>query len=184
MKNREQKKKDLEALKKDLDKVTSLIVAGFSGITVEQDYELRKQVRLAGGKYRVVKNTVAELAAKGTPAEAVLKGLSGGTAIAYTDKDAVALAKALTAYAKTHPVLTFKAGGVEGRVFDIKHLSDLATMPSKEELISKMLFLINSPAQRLATVLGAVARNLAVVVDQAVKEKKFGGEAEEPAVPA
>lgn len=182
MKNREQKKKDLDALKHDLEKADNVIVSSFSGITVEQDYELRKQVRQAGGKYRVVKNTVAELAAKGTPAEAVLKDLSGATAIAYTDKDPVALAKALITYAKNNPVLTFKSGVVEGRVFDIKRLTDLATMPSKEELVSKILFLVNAPAQRLVTVLSAVSRNLAVVVDQAVKEKKFGEDG--PAVTA
>jgi large subunit ribosomal protein L10 len=175
MKNREQKKKDLKALRTDLEKAASVIVSGFSGITVEQDYELRKQVRQAGGKYRVVKNTVAELAARGTPAEQVLKGLSGPTALVYTQGDAVALAKVLTAYARANPALTFKAGVVEGRAFNIAQLADLASMPSKEELISKLLFLIEAPARRLVTVLGALPRNLAVVVDQAVKENKFAG---------
>lgn len=175
MKNREQKKKELEALKAELEKARTMIVSGFTGLTVEQDYELRKQIRAAGGKYRVVKNTVAELAGKGTPAEPVLTGLAGPTALAYTETDPVALAKALTAYAKTNPLLTFRAGMVEGRVISMAEIPQLATMPSKEELISKLLFLLNAPAQRLATVMGAVARNLAVVVDQAAKENKFAG---------
>ncbi len=175
MKTRQEKKKELDALHADLEKAKTMIVSNFGAITVEQDYELRKQIRQAGGKYRVVKNTIAEQAAKGTVAEPVLQGLTGRTAIAITDADPVALAKAMTAYAKTNPVLTFRAGVVEGRVIPMEKIPDLANMPSKEELISKLLFLLNAPAQRLATVIGAVTRNLAVVVDQAVKQNKFEG---------
>jgi len=97
------------------------------------------------------------------------------TSVAYTVTDPVALAKALTNYAKTNPSFTFKAGIVEGRVIDIKAISDLANMPSREEILSRLLFLINAPAQRLATVVNAVGRNLAVVIDQGVKENKFNG---------
>jgi len=93
--------------------------------------------------------------------------------MAYTDKDPVALAKALTTYAKAHPAFTFKAGLVEGRVVDVKAINDLATLPSKEEIFSKLLYLINAPAQRLVTAMNAVGRNVAVVVDQGVKENKF-----------
>lgn len=171
--NRDEKKQEQEKLKQELEKTPHVIVNGFSGLTVAQDYELRKKVRAAGGKYKVVKNTLAERASQGTPAEPVLKNLAGPTSIAYTDGDPVALAKALTEYAKSNPAFSFKAGVVEGRVVNIKDLTVIATMPSKEELISKVLYLIQAPAQRLATVVGAVARNLAVVVDQAAKEKKF-----------
>lgn len=173
MKNREQKKKELEALKAELQRHRNIIVSAFTGLTVSQDYDLRRQVRQAGGKYRVVKNTLAERAARGTEAEPVLSNLTGPTALAYTEKDPAALAKALIAYAKANPAFTFRAGVVEGRVISIAEISELATMPSKEELISKLLFLLNAPAQRLASALGAVARNLAVVLDQAAKEKKF-----------
>jgi large subunit ribosomal protein L10 len=93
--------------------------------------------------------------------------------MAYTTKDPVSLAKALTTYAKNNPTFTFKAGLVEGRVIEIKAINDLANMPSKEEILSKLLFLINAPAQRLVTAMNAVGRNLAVVVDQGVKENKF-----------
>ena len=103
----------------------------------------------------------------------MLSDLRGMTSLAYTEGDPVALAKALTAYAKTNPAFTFKAGMVEGRVIDVKEINDLAAMPSKEEIFAKLLYLINAPAQRLATAVNAVGRNLAVVVDQGVKENKF-----------
>jgi large subunit ribosomal protein L10 len=174
MKNKDDKKKDLEALRQDLEKARNLFVTGYEKLRVEQDFELRKVVRGAGGKYRVIKNNLAELASEGTSAEAVLKGLRGMTSLAYTSNDPVALAKALTTYAKANPTFTFKAGLVEGRVIDIKAINDLATMPSKEEIFAKLLFLMNAPAQRLVTAMNAVGRNLAVVVDQGVKENKFG----------
>jgi large subunit ribosomal protein L10 len=173
MKSKDYKKKDIDALRQDLEKSKNLFVTGYEKLRVDQDFELRKVVRGAGGKYRVIKNNLAEKAAEGTPAEAVLKGLRGMTSMAYTTKDPVALAKALTTYAKNNPTFTFKAGLVEGRVIEIKAINDLANMPSKEEILSKLLFLINAPAQRLVTAMNAVGRNLAVVVDQGVKENKF-----------
>jgi large subunit ribosomal protein L10 len=173
MKKKEDKQKDLDALRKDLEKTGNLFVTGYEKMRVDQDFELRKTVRGAGGKYRVVKNNLAEKASEGIPAEQVLKGLRGMTSLAYTEGDPVALAKALTAYAKANPAFTFKAGMVEGRAIDIKAINDLATMPSKEEIFAKLLFLIQAPAQRLVTALSAVGRNLAVVVDQGVKENKF-----------
>ena len=173
MKNKDDKRKDIEALRQDLEKSKNLFVTGYEKLRVDQDFELRKAVRGVGGKYRVIKNNLAEKASEGTAAESVLKGLRGMTSLAYTTKDPVALAKALTTYAKANPTFTFKAGLVEGRVIDIKAINDLANMPSKEEIFAKLLFLMNAPAQRLVTVMNAVGRNLAVVVDQGVKENKF-----------
>jgi large subunit ribosomal protein L10 len=173
MKDREEKQKDLDALKGELAKTTNLFVTGFEKMKVSQDFELRKTIRGAGGSYKVVKNNIAEKAAEGTPAAAVLKDLKGMCSLAYTTSDPVALAKALTAYAKANPAFTFRAGLVEGRAIDIKSINDLANMPSKEEILSKLLFLINAPAQRLVTAMNAVGRNLAVVIDQGVKENKF-----------
>jgi large subunit ribosomal protein L10 len=121
----------------------------------------------------VVKNTLAERASKGTKVEEVLKNLQGVTSIAYTEGDPVALAKALAKYVKDNPEFTFKAGLVEGRVISIKEIESLATMPSKEELYSKLLFLLNAPSQRLVTTMNAVGRDLAVVVGQGVEQKKF-----------
>ena len=143
----------------------------YSKLTVAQDFELRKTLRSSGAKYRVVKNTLAERAAKGTPAEEALKDLSGVTSIAYTEGDPVALAKAISKYAKDNPEFTFKAGVVEGRVISIKEIQALATMPSKEEIYSKLLFLMNAPAQRLVTVMNAVGKDMAVVINQGVEKK-------------
>jgi large subunit ribosomal protein L10 len=163
----------VEKLSKDLKNVSSMVVATYTKMTVPQDYELRKVLRVAGAKYQVVKNTLAEKAAKGTRVEGALKDLAGVTSIAYTTGDPVAMAKALTKYAKDMPEFTFKVGVVEGRVVTIKEIEALATMPSKDELYSKLLFLLNAPAQRLVTAMSAVGRNLAVVVDQGVQGKKF-----------
>jgi len=170
---RAKKKEQVEKLTSDLKNVSSVIVSTYTKLTVAQDFELRKALRSSGAKYRVVKNTLAERAAKGSKIEDALKNLTGVTSIAYTEGDPVALAKALAKYAKDNPEFTFKAGVVEGRVISIKEIEALSTMPSKDELYSKLLFLLNAPAQRLVTAMSAVGRNLAVVVDQAVKEKKL-----------
>ena len=167
------KTEQVEKLSKDLKNVSNVVVATYTKMTVSQDYELRKALRGAGAKYQVVKNTLAERAAKGTKVEGALKDLAGVTSIAYTTGDPVAMAKALTKYAKDTPEFTFKIGVVEGKVINIKEIEALASMPSKEELYSKLLFLLNAPAQRLATAINAVPRNLAVVIDQAVQQKKF-----------
>lgn len=169
------KSEQVEKLSADLKKVNNLIVGTFGKLTVAQDFELRKSVRGAGAKYRVVKNTLAQRAAKGTQVEEALKNLEGVTSIAYTEGDPVALAKALSKYARDNPEFSFKAGVVEGRPVSAKEIEALATMPAKEEIYAKLLFLINAPAQRLVSALNAVGRNLAVVVDQGVKEDKFKG---------
>jgi large subunit ribosomal protein L10 len=173
MKKKEEKQKDFEALREQLGQNGSFFVAGFQKMKVSQDYELRKTVRGAGGRYQVVKNTIADKASEGSSASSVLAGLKGMSSIAYTTGDPVALAKALTTYAKANPQFTFKAGFVEGRAIDVKSIEDLANMPSKEEIQAKLLYLINAPAQRLVTVMNGVGRDLAVVVDQGVKENKF-----------
>ena len=167
------KNEQVEKLGLELKKVSSVIVSTYSKLTVAQDFELRKTLRSSGAKYRVVKNTLAERAAKGTKVADVLKDLTGVTSIAYTEGDPVALAKVLSKYAKDNPEFTFKAGVVEGRVITIKEIESLATMPSKEELYSKLLFLLNAPAQRLATVVNATGRDLAVVLGQGVEKSKF-----------
>lgn len=173
MKKRSQKQADLEALRKIFETARHVFITGFDKLTVAQDFELRKAVRDAGASYKVIKNTLAEKAGADTNAEPVVKKLTGMSSIAYTQGDPVMLAKALTKYAKDNSSFTFKAGLVEGRVFDIKSVEALATMPSKEEIFAKLLYLINAPAQRLVTAVNGVGRNLAVVVDQGVKENKF-----------
>jgi large subunit ribosomal protein L10 len=171
--SREKKKEQVEKLSGDLKNVSHMVVATYTKMTVAQDFELRKALRGAGAKYQVVKNTLAEKAAKGTKVEGALKDLAGVTSIAYTTGDPVAMAKALIKYAKDTPEFTFKIGVVEGRVIQVKDIEALANLPSREEMMAKLLFLINAPAQRLATAIQAVPRNLAVVINQGVEEKKF-----------
>ena len=171
---RAKKTEQVDKLAAELKQVNSMIVGTFGKLTVAQDFELRKTVRAAGGKYHVVKNTLARRASQGTAVEEALKSLKGVTSIAYTSGDPVALAKALTRYVTDNPEFTFKLGVVEGKMISINEVKALAKMPSKEEIYSKLLFLINAPTQRLATAMSAVGRNLAVVVNQGVKEKKFG----------
>jgi large subunit ribosomal protein L10 len=173
MKRREDKKKDFEALRKELERAPNVFIASYEKMKVEQDFNLRKTVRDAGGRYQVVKNNVAELAAEGTPVEAGFKNLKGMTSIAYTHEDPVTLAKALSKYAKENPVFTFKAGIVEGRVVNIDQIKSLADMPSKEEMFARLLYMISAPATMLARTINEVGRRMAVVVDQGVKEEKF-----------
>src|SRR4029453_14517083 len=173
MKSKGKKQEELDALKKDLADAKNLFVAQFQGMTVLQDTDLRNKIRDTKSKYRVVKNTLGKKAGEGAPAEGGTKQFDGSTAIAYNAGDPVSLAKALTAYAKANPLFVFKAGIVEGRVINLADISAIAAMPSKEELIAKLLYLLNSPAQRLPVALTGVARNLAVVLKQAVEQKKF-----------
>ena len=173
MKKRSEKQQDLDKLKTELAKVSTVILSTFQGISVENDTKLRRAVQAVGGKYKVVKNTLAERAGAGTAAEGLLKNLTGTNSIAYTQTDAVALAKALTKIAKDVPAFQFKAGVVEGRVISISEIQQLANLPSKEELLSKVMFLLSAPAQRIASALNALPRNLAVTVSEAIKANKF-----------
>src|SRR5437763_12864571 len=173
MKKRSEKQADLDKLKSELAKVATVILTTFQGIKVDDDTKLRRAVQAAGGKYKVVKNTLAERAGAGTLAENLLKNLRGTNSIAYTAADPVALAKALTKVAKDVPAFQFKSGVVEGRVISIADVKQLASLPSKDELISKIMFLLNAPAQRIATALNALPRDLAVTVNEAVKANKF-----------
>ena len=173
MKDKNEKKKDLEDLKRALEESKNIFVTSYEKMTVSQDFQLRKTIREVGGKYRVIKSNIAAKASEGTPANDLLGQLRGMTSLAYTANDPVALAKALTKYAKENAAFTFKAGIVEGRVIDVKAIAELASMPPKEEIFAKLLYLINANATRLVSVIGGVGRNLAIVIDQAAKENKF-----------
>jgi large subunit ribosomal protein L10 len=176
MKTREQKQRDLEALTEQFQAASAGMLIGFNKLTVSKDQELRRQLAEAGARYTVVKNTLARKAAEGTPFEGASEHFKGVTALALAQGDPVQLSKAITKFAKDNPdVFTFKAGVVEGRVVALRDVEALATLPSKEVMISKIMFLINAQAQRLATVVSAVPRNLAVVIRQAAEQK--GGDA-------
>lgn len=172
MKTKAQKQKDLEALTEQFKNANAAMVVGFQKLTVAKDQELRNQLREAGVSYEVVKNTLARRAAEGTPFEAAAEHFKGVTAVALSKGDPVGLSKAISKFTKANPdVFTFKAGVVEGKVVALNDVEAIATLPSKEELIAKIMFLINCQAQRLATVISAVPRNLAVVVKQVSEQK-------------
>jgi large subunit ribosomal protein L10 len=177
MKTREQKQKNLEALAEQFQAASAGMLVGFTKLTVAKDQELRRRLAEAGASYSVVKNTLARKAAEGTPFEGAAEHFKGVTALALAEGDPVELSKAISKFVKDNPdVFTFKAGVVEGRVVALRDVEALATLPPKEVMISKIMFLINAQAQRLATVVSAVPRNLAVVIRQA-GEQKGGGEA-------
>ena len=172
MKSKAQKQKDLDALTEQFKNAQAAMVVGFKKMTVAKDQELRNQLREAGVSYEVVKNTLARRAAEGTPFEAAAEHFKGVTAVALSTGDPVGLSKAISKFTKANPdIFTFKAGVVEGRVVALNEVEAIATLPSKEELIAKIMFLINCQAQRLATVISAVPRNLAVVVKQVSEQK-------------
>jgi large subunit ribosomal protein L10 len=170
------KNEKVQVLAKELENSTTAIVGTFSKLTVAKDFELRRVIREAGGKYRVVKNKLAAVSGKGTKIEAALQGLRGVNSVAFTGGDPVALAKVFAKWAGDNAEFQFKLGIVDGKLLSVNEVKALATMPGKEELFSKLLYLINAPAQRLVTVLNATGRDLAVVLGQGVEKEKFAGE--------
>ena len=181
---RAKKTEKIAQLASELQSSTSAIIGTFAGLTASKDFELRKAVRSAGGSYHVVKNKLAAKASEGTQIEEALKGLKGVSSVAYTSGDPVALAKALSTWVKDNAEFTFKLGIIDGKLISVAEIGALAIMPGKEELFSKLLFLIQSPAQRLATVINATGRDLAIVINQGVEKGKFAGPAAAPAAEA
>src|ERR1700735_3463811 len=174
---RAKKKQKVQVLAKELATSTTAIIGTFAKLTVAQDFELRKVVRGAGGKYRVLKNKLAAKASEGTKVEQALKGLKGVSAAAFTSGDPVELAKVFSKWVSDNAEFTFKLGIVDGKLISVEEVKALASMPPKEEIYAKLLFLINAPAQRLVTVMNAAGRDLAVVINEAVKGEKFAGAA-------
>lgn len=172
MKSRETKQNDLNALTEQLQTATAAMVVSFNKLTADKDQEFRNKLRAEGAKYQVVKNTLAKIAIKGTQFEDASEHFKGVTAVAWTEGDAVMLSKTVTKFVKDNAdFYTFKVGVVDGKVYDVKQVEAISNLPSKEELISKLMFVINSGAQRIATVINAVPRDLAVVIKQ-IGEKK------------
>src|SRR5271157_3312566 len=172
--SRAKKTEKVQSLARELETSTTAIIGTFSKLTVAKDLALRKVIREAGGKYRVVKNKLAAVSSKGTKVEEALKGLKGVNSVAFTSGDPVALAKVFAKWAgENQAEFQFKLGIVDGNLLTVEDVKALATMPGKEEIFSKLLFLINAPAQRLATVINATGRDLAVVLGQGVEKEKF-----------
>jgi len=188
MKTRETKQKDLVALTESLQNAKSAMVVSFSKLTVNKDIEFRNHLREAGARYQVVKNTLARIAAKDTQFEQATENFKGVTAIAWTENDPVILAKSISKFMKDNAeIYTFKTGVVDGRLVDLKQVQDIASLPSKEELISKMLWVLNAQAQRIVTVINAVPRDLAIVIKQIgdkIPESGGSATAEAPAAEA
>src|SRR5688572_3209321 len=167
MKTRETKQKDLVALTESLQSAKSAMIVSFTKLTVNKDIEFRNRLREAGAEYQVVKNTLARIAVKDTQYEQASDHLKGVTAIAWTENDPVVLSKAISKFMKENAdIYTFKTGVVDGRLVDLKKIQEIASLPSKEELISKLLYVLNAQAQRLVTVISAVPRDLAIVIKQ------------------
>ena len=172
MKTRAQKDQEIDVLRQEFQESPHALIVGFQGIKVADDERLRRELRQANLSYRVVKNTLAIRAAEGTPMDSIKANFTGATAIALSKDDPVTLAKVLSKWAKESPVFSFKAGIVEGRAIQVHDIEAIATLPSKEELVSKIMFMINSGAQRLAVATAGVARNLTVVIDQVRAQKE------------
>lgn len=179
--NRTEKAAAVATLEQDLAKAGNAILFGFAGLKVNEVTELRRQVRGAQSKYVVVKNTLALRAVKGTPLEQLAGQFQGPTGVAFNSGNAVALAKVLAAFAKANPNLVFKGGLVEGRPVEAKEIQAIAELPTREELVARLLFLIQSPLRRLVTVLNGPARNLAGAVHQIAEKKSKSGGAPAPA---
>ena len=167
MKTRETKQRDLTALTESLANSKSAMVVSFTKLTVNKDQEFRNSLRAAGAQYQVVKNTLARIAVKGTDFEQASGAFKGVTAIAWTENDPVVLSKAISKFMKDNAdIYTFKSGVVDGKLVDLQQLTTIANLPSKEELVSKLLYVLNAQAQRIVTVINAVPRDLAVVIKQ------------------
>lgn len=176
---REEKAQAISDFNESIGQATNAFLIDFKGITVPQVTELRKQVRETGSQYVVVKNTLALIAVKDSPLKTLEKQFSGMTAVAFNRTDAVALAKALTKFAKDVPTVQFKGAMLDGQIVPATQIQNIASLPSREELVSKLLYLLQSPIRGLAIVLNANIRNIAVVLDQIAKQKT-GGQAAEP----
>jgi large subunit ribosomal protein L10 len=174
--NRDDKAAAISELNEGIGSATNAFLISFRGITVPQVTELRRQVRDSGSEYLVVKNTLALIAVKDSPLVALKEQFKGETAVAFNKTDAVGLAKALTKFAKDVPSVQFKGAMLNGQIVPATEIQNIANLPSREELIAKLLYLMQSPIRGLVTVLSANIRNLAIVIDQIAKQKGEGAE--------
>ncbi|MEL7061893.1 MAG: 50S ribosomal protein L10 [Acidobacteriota bacterium] len=172
---RSEKQETVEQYTEGLASAPHAFLVGFKGITVPEVTELRDKVRETGATYQVVKNTLALRAVKGRSLEELSDQFVGPTAVAYSEDDPVALAKVLTEFRKDVGAIELKGGLLDGQLVSGDQLEDIAKLPGREELIAKLLYLLQSPITRFAQVLAAIPRDFVVVLNQIAETK---GEAE------